>query len=89
MKMMSRNPNYGYGKYDLDELNDIETREFECQYTNHRDNTESLPSLAKMHNSIETSLSVTPVKHNTDEEYKDYSLENIGIYGQAMSNSKS
>lgn len=89
MKMMLRNPNYGYGKYDLDELNDIETREFECQYTNHRDNTESLPSLAKMHNSIETSLSVTPVKHNTDEEYKDYSLENIGIYGQAMSNSKS
>ena len=90
MRYLVKSKYEGFGKYEIEDFESIEHENLDnLIHANPRyEIVDSCQSLQKIQNTIEPSISITPVKRIMNEEFKEISLDNILMNANAISNSK-
>ena len=93
MKRLAQSVVDGFGKYQLEDLNNFEIPDYNDEDESclniknnnpYLDNSEQYMSFAKLHNAAESSISITPDKNDS----KNYSIDNMIVRPKSLFTSK-
>ena len=90
MRYLVRSKYEGFGKYEIEDFESIEHENLEhfIHLNPSHKIAEPYHSLQNIHNSIDSSISITPIKSKINEEFKEISIDNIYIQANVISNGK-
>ena len=90
MRYLVRSKYEGFGKYEIEDFESIEHENLEhfIHPNPSHEIAEPYHSIQNIQNSIDTSISITPIKRKVNEELKEISIDNICMQANVISNSK-